>query len=56
MGKKTIELTGREAKALLELMNRGIAYTEMYYARKKGMYTTYDKVKTRLQKLWEKQS
>ena len=41
---KTIELETKDAKTLIELMERGLAYTDAYYRDYKKMGNVSDKV------------
>lgn len=45
---KTIELETKEARVLVELLERGLAYTDAYYRDYKKMDRVSDKVITQL--------
>lgn len=46
---KNITLTTRQAESLKELMNRGLAYTDMFYKYSKRMENIYKTVDQQLQ-------
>ena len=46
---KKITITARQAESLKELMNRGLAYTDMFYRYSKRMENIYKIINKQLQ-------
>ena len=46
---KKITITARQAESLKELMNRGLAYTDMFYRYSKRMENIYKIINQQLQ-------